>query len=92
MNEYLSVSGVAAHLGVGVDAVKGYRRRSLTETGRQDALIDETTDYIINTRLFPPPDAKIGNAYGWTVETIDAWNATRPGRGNWGGIGAKARA
>lgn len=29
----------------------------------------------------PEPDAMIGTTRGWTVETIDAWNASRPGRG-----------
>lgn len=29
----------------------------------------------------PPPDAQIGTRQvGWTRETIDAWNASRPGR------------
>lgn len=31
----------------------------------------------------PEPDAMIGRIAGWRVETIDAWNAGRPGRGNW---------
>jgi hypothetical protein len=31
----------------------------------------------------PPPDAVIGTVRGWTVESIDAWNAARPGRGKW---------
>ena len=29
----------------------------------------------------PEPDAMIGSTRGWTAETIDAWNAARPGRG-----------
>ncbi|UOQ60399.1 XRE family transcriptional regulator [Leucobacter rhizosphaerae] len=31
----------------------------------------------------PEPDAMIGRTQGWLVETIDAWNASRPGKGNW---------
>lgn len=31
----------------------------------------------------PEPDAVIGTTRGWLPETIDAWNAARPGRGNW---------
>lgn len=31
----------------------------------------------------PEPDALIGRTRGWLPETIDAWNATRPGKGNW---------
>lgn len=29
----------------------------------------------------PEPDAMIGSARGWTAETVDAWNASRPRRG-----------
>lgn len=28
----------------------------------------------------PEPDAMIGSTRGWTAETIDAWNAARPGK------------
>lgn len=31
----------------------------------------------------PEPDAMIGRTRGWLAETIDAWNAGRPGAGNW---------
>lgn len=33
--------------------------------------------------VLPEPDAMIGRYRGWLPETIDAWNAARPGRGNW---------
>ncbi len=29
----------------------------------------------------PEPDALIGKTRGWKAETIDRWNANRPGRG-----------
>ncbi|MFC0266337.1 hypothetical protein [Alloscardovia macacae] len=29
----------------------------------------------------PEPDARIGRTRGWLPETIDAWQATRPGHG-----------
>ena len=29
----------------------------------------------------PEPDVMIGDTKGWTAETIDAWNDSRPGRG-----------
>lgn len=29
----------------------------------------------------PEPDARIGTTRGWLPETIDAWQAARPGRG-----------
>ncbi|MDU5850926.1 MAG: hypothetical protein E6Z42_08230 [Bifidobacterium bifidum] len=31
------------------------------------------------------PDAMIGRTRGWLPETIDGWNAKRPGRGVGGG-------
>ena len=33
----------------------------------------------------PEPDATIGRTRGWLPETIDQWNAQRPGRGVGGG-------
>lgn len=33
----------------------------------------------------PEPDAMIGTTRGWLPETIDRWNAARPGRGVGGG-------
>lgn len=33
----------------------------------------------------PEPDAYIGRTRGWLPETIDRWNASRPGRGVGGG-------
>ncbi|MDO5049168.1 MAG: transcriptional regulator [Actinomycetaceae bacterium] len=37
--------------------------------------------------LLPDPDAIVkssdSQAYGWLPETIDQWQANRPGRGNW---------
>ncbi|NEG89167.1 hypothetical protein [Bifidobacterium aerophilum] len=33
----------------------------------------------------PEPDAYIGDTKGWKPETIDQWNANRPGRGVGGG-------
>lgn len=32
----------------------------------------------------PEPDAWIGKTRGWRVETIEAWQAARPGSGRWG--------
>lgn len=37
----------------------------------------------LNRYNLPEPDAMIGRARGWLPETIEAWNASRPGRGNW---------
>lgn len=34
--------------------------------------------------VLPPPDAAIGPYKGWLPATVDEWNESRPGRGNWG--------
>lgn len=31
----------------------------------------------------PPHDVEVGDHKGWRTDTIDAWQATRPGRGRW---------
>lgn len=32
----------------------------------------------------PEPDVLVGDHAGWRVDTIDAWQVTRPGHGRWG--------
>ena len=57
-----------------------------------------TTEYLgikqVSARLgvanaasydLPEPDVMIGRTRGWLPETIDRWNAARPGRGVGGG-------
>lgn len=59
-----------------------------------------TTEYLSFTQLaerigvktgalghykLPQPDALIGRTRGWLPDTIDQWNANRPGRGVGGG-------
>lgn len=63
---YLNVSQVEHHLGLGRGALS---RIKLPEP---DVIVGPVND-----------DGSIprGTVRGWTVETIDAWNATRPGRG-----------
>ncbi|WP_288439682.1 AlpA family transcriptional regulator [uncultured Bifidobacterium sp.] len=56
---YLSLTEVAARLGITTGALAGYK--------------------------LPAPDALIGRTRGWLPETIDEWNAARPGRGVGGG-------
>ncbi|HQV17789.1 XRE family transcriptional regulator [Gordonia sp. (in: high G+C Gram-positive bacteria)] len=36
----------------------------------------------ISRYKMPEPDALIGKTRGWLPETIDEWNANRPGPGN----------
>lgn len=37
----------------------------------------------LNRYNLPEHDVIVGGRRGWTIETIDRWNASRPGRGNW---------
>lgn len=48
---------------------------SLTEVAQR---LGVTTGGLLNLRL-PEPDALIGRTRGWKPETIDRWNAARPG-------------
>lgn len=49
-----------------------------------------TSGGLLNLKL-PEPDATIGRTRGWLPETIDEWNAQRPGRGVGGGDHAKTK-
>jgi len=51
----------------------------------------EVAEYIglksvrsLSGMTLPPHDVEVGVHKGWLPETIDAWNAARPGRGRWG--------
>ena len=57
------------------------RYLSLTEVARRLGI---TTGALAGYKL-PEPDALIGRTRGWLPETIDEWNAARPGRGVGGG-------
>lgn len=54
--------------------------------------LDVSRDTVAKYAL-PEPDVRVGSginaARGWSKATIDAWNASRPGRGNWGPRKAK---
>ena len=39
----------------------------------------------VSAYKLPQPDALIGRTRGWLPDTIDQWNAQRPGRGVGGG-------
>ena len=45
----------------------------------------------VSAYKLPQPDALIGRTRGWLPETIDQWNAQRPGRGVGGGRPRKTR-
>ncbi|SKU94808.1 Uncharacterised protein [Mycobacteroides abscessus subsp. bolletii] len=63
----LSIGAFAARVGLSVNTIKHYRRKKM---------------------LPAPPDIEIIDATGkviseaWFPDTIDAWDAERPGRGN----------
>lgn len=46
----------------------------------------------VSAYKLPQPDALIGRTRGWLPETIDQWNAQRPGRGVGGGRPRQASA
>lgn len=43
------------------------------------------TTAAVSAYKLPEPDVMIGRTRGWSIETIDQWNAARPGRGVGGG-------
>lgn len=45
----------------------------------------------VSVYKLPEPDVMIGRTRGWLPETIDQWNAQRPGRGVGGGRPRKKR-
>lgn len=48
-----------------------------------------TSGGLLNLKL-PEPDVMIGRTREWKPETIDAWNAARPGRSVGGGTSLQA--
>lgn len=67
---YLSRAAVAQRLGLARDTLKIYCRRS----------VGPVPDIYVVTSLLTPglPERR---TYGWLPETVDAWQASRPGRG-----------
>lgn len=57
------------------------RYLSVTEVAQ---LLGISTAAVSAYRL-PEPDATIGRTRGWKRQTIETWNAARPGRGVGGG-------
>lgn len=57
------------------------RYLSMTEVAQRLGI----TKGALATYSLPEPDAIVGHARGWKEQTIDAWNAARPGRGAGGG-------
>lgn len=50
---------------------------SRTEVAERIGVLNGT----LSRYKLPEPDAMIGTTRGWTPETIDAWNSSRPGKG-----------
>lgn len=53
------------------------RYLSLTEVAKRLGI----TQGALSTLPLPEPDAVTGRTRGWLPETIDTWNAARPGHG-----------
>ncbi|MDO5746083.1 MAG: transcriptional regulator [Actinomycetaceae bacterium] len=55
---------------------------SRSEVAEHLGIGSATVSSYLRKGLLPEPDAKIGRVNGWLPETIDKWNAERPGRGH----------
>ena len=64
------------------------RYLSMTEVAQR---LDITKGALARYKL-PDPDVIVGKARGWREETIDQWNAQRPGRSVGGGRPRKNKA
>ena len=66
-------------------SVVGFEQLTLGDVARRLGLSLSTVhNYRYQGRL-PAPDGTLGNSPWWLPETIDAWQASRPGRGVGGG-------
>jgi predicted DNA-binding transcriptional regulator AlpA len=72
---YLTLSDIAAVIGVGVDSIRVYHQRA-TRNRRSGS--PKPGD-------LPKPDETFGRSPVWSSETINAWVESRPGRGAGGG-------
>lgn len=64
---------------------------SLNQFGQRIGLSHTTMQSYQREKRLPEPDVAIGGSarghtYGWSIETIDAWQASRPGRGKRAGL------
>ncbi|NDL58625.1 MerR family transcriptional regulator [Phytoactinopolyspora mesophila] len=57
------------------------RALSMAEVARALEMETGTIRTYRKRGVLPDPDVMIGDVPGWMPETIDAWNANRPGRG-----------
>ncbi len=53
----------------------------LTEVAAHAKLARDTIKAYARDGYLPEPDVTIGDIRGWSVASIDAWLAARPGRG-----------
>ncbi len=68
---YLDTTAAAERIGVTVESLRQYRSREPKHASRA---------------AFPEPDAMLAGHPAWLPATIDAWLASRPGKGAGGGI------
>lgn len=58
------------------------RYLSASECAERLGIARGTFNSYVRKGMVPAPDARIDAVRGWLPETIDEWNANRPGRGN----------
>ena len=74
----LDYEGLAAKLGISVESARAYNSRALDH--RRKAAITGDPNHVRPGDL-PAPDVYFGQSPAWRVETIEAWDKARPGRG-----------
>ena len=63
----------------------GFEQLTLGDVARHLGLSLSTVHNYRHQGRLPAPDGMLGNRPWWRPETIDAWQASRPGRGVGGG-------
>jgi hypothetical protein len=78
-DDLLGYEELAETLGIGLESARAYNARAVDH--RRKAARTGDPSHIRPGDL-PEPDAYFGQSPVWRRDTIDRWNAARPGRGN----------
>lgn len=57
----------------------------ITEAAKRLGVRPGTVTRYRSWRVFPAPDVMLGRSPRWSPETLDLWQASRPGKGVGGG-------
>lgn len=57
---------------------------SYAEVAAYMAVSEATVRKYLSDGRLPQPDGRVKRSPWWRPETIQQWQTTRPGRGNWG--------